>query len=54
MCRIKGSVIGLGSRVGDGVVIEDSLIFGSDMHLQAKAQAQVHTLVCLFVCLFVC
>ncbi|XP_062090150.1 inactive glucose-1-phosphate adenylyltransferase small subunit 2, chloroplastic [Humulus lupulus] len=31
-CSIRGSVIGMRTRIGDGVVIEDSVIIGSDVY----------------------
>ncbi|GFY81223.1 ADP-glucose pyrophosphorylase small subunit 2 [Actinidia rufa] len=31
-CNIKGTVIGLRTRVGDGAVIEDSVLMGSDIY----------------------
>lgn len=31
-CKIKGAVVGTRTRVGDGAVIEDSVIMGSDIY----------------------
>lgn len=32
-CRIKGTVVGMRTRIGDDAVIEDSVIMGSDTYL---------------------
>lgn len=31
-CRIKDTVIGMRTRVGEGAVIEDSVVLGSDIY----------------------
>ncbi|XP_018844727.1 inactive glucose-1-phosphate adenylyltransferase small subunit 2, chloroplastic isoform X4 [Juglans regia] len=31
-CKIKGTVVGMKTRIGDGAVIEDSVIMGSDIY----------------------
>lgn len=31
-CNIKGTVIGMRTRIGDGAVIEDSVVMGSDVY----------------------
>ncbi|CAL1386172.1 unnamed protein product [Linum trigynum] len=35
-CRIKGSVVGMRTRIGDGVVVEDSVILGADNYQDDK------------------
>ncbi|XP_057500317.1 inactive glucose-1-phosphate adenylyltransferase small subunit 2, chloroplastic isoform X1 [Actinidia eriantha] len=37
-CNIKGTVIGLRTRVGDGAVIEDSVLMGSDIYQMQDVQ----------------
>ena len=31
-CRIKGTVVGIRTRIGDNAVVEDSVIMGSDTY----------------------
>lgn len=31
-CNIRGTVVGMRTRVGDGAIIEDSVIMGSDTY----------------------
>lgn len=31
-CRIKGTVVGMRTRIGDNAVVEDSVIMGSDVY----------------------
>ncbi|KAK2974335.1 hypothetical protein RJ640_018042, partial [Escallonia rubra] len=35
-CNIKGTVVGIRTRVGDGAIIEDSVIMGSDIYQQTE------------------
>ncbi|XP_021855612.2 inactive glucose-1-phosphate adenylyltransferase small subunit 2, chloroplastic isoform X2 [Spinacia oleracea] len=37
-CRIKSSVIGIGTRIDDAVVIEDSILMGSDIYQEDLMQ----------------
>ncbi|GLT73696.1 hypothetical protein SLA2020_455340 [Shorea laevis] len=37
-CRIKGSVVGMRTRIGDGAIVEDSIIMGSDMYQEEDIQ----------------
>ncbi|XP_052173289.1 inactive glucose-1-phosphate adenylyltransferase small subunit 2, chloroplastic [Diospyros lotus] len=37
-CNIKGTVVGLRTRVGDGAVIEDSILMGSDIYQMQELQ----------------
>ncbi|KAL7209010.1 hypothetical protein ACSBR1_030705 [Camellia fascicularis] len=38
-CNIKGTVVGLRTRVGDGAIIEDSILMGSDAYQMQDVQA---------------
>ncbi|XP_041013634.1 inactive glucose-1-phosphate adenylyltransferase small subunit 2, chloroplastic isoform X4 [Juglans microcarpa x Juglans regia] len=37
-CKIKGTVVGMKTRIGDGAVIEDSVIMGSDIYQMEDIQ----------------
>lgn len=39
-CRIKGSVIGMRTRIGNDAVVEDSIIMGSDIYHHASKLVQ--------------
>ncbi|PIN18909.1 GDP-mannose pyrophosphorylase/mannose-1-phosphate guanylyltransferase [Handroanthus impetiginosus] len=39
-CRIKGTVVGMRSRIGDNAVIEDSVIMGSDTYHHNNAMSE--------------
>ncbi|KAL3828423.1 hypothetical protein ACJIZ3_017225 [Penstemon smallii] len=42
-CRIKGTVVGMRTRIGDKAVIEDSVIMGSDTYHQTGISEGEHT-----------
>ncbi|KAK4482601.1 hypothetical protein RD792_009765 [Penstemon davidsonii] len=42
-CRIKGTVVGMRTRIGDKAVIEDSVIMGSDTYYQTGISEGEHT-----------
>ncbi|GLT89323.1 hypothetical protein SLE2022_073100 [Rubroshorea leprosula] len=37
-CKIKGSMVGMRTRIGDGAIVEDSVIMGSDMYREEDIQ----------------
>ncbi|CAN4076183.1 unnamed protein product [Withania somnifera] len=37
-CKIRGTVVGMRTRVGDGAIIEDSVIMGSDTYQSGRAE----------------
>ncbi|KAK3030901.1 hypothetical protein RJ639_037251 [Escallonia herrerae] len=41
-CNIKGTVVGMRTRVGDGAIIEDSVIMGSDIYQSRTLALMVH------------
>nr|XP_016497598.1 PREDICTED: inactive glucose-1-phosphate adenylyltransferase small subunit 2, chloroplastic-like isoform X1 [Nicotiana tabacum] len=41
-CKIRGTVVGMRTRVGDGAIIEDSVIMGSDTYQSGRAEEDIH------------
>ncbi|KAF3451103.1 hypothetical protein FNV43_RR07192 [Rhamnella rubrinervis] len=37
-CSIKGTVVGMRTKIGDGAIIEDSVVIGSDVYLREEVQ----------------
>ncbi|XP_055821936.1 inactive glucose-1-phosphate adenylyltransferase small subunit 2, chloroplastic-like, partial [Solanum dulcamara] len=41
-CKIRGTVVGMRTRVGDGAIIEDSVIMGCDTYQNGRAEEDMH------------
>ncbi|KAH0641838.1 hypothetical protein KY290_033457 [Solanum tuberosum] len=41
-CKIRGTVVGMKTRVGDGAIIEDSVIMGSDTYQSGRTEEDIH------------
>ncbi|XP_060179140.1 inactive glucose-1-phosphate adenylyltransferase small subunit 2, chloroplastic [Lycium barbarum] len=41
-CNIRGTVVGMRTRVGDGAIIEDSVIMGSDTYQSGRSEEDMH------------
>ncbi|XP_019070656.2 inactive glucose-1-phosphate adenylyltransferase small subunit 2, chloroplastic [Solanum lycopersicum] len=41
-CKIRGTVVGMKTRVGDGAIIEDSVIMGSDTYQSGRVEEDIH------------